>query len=145
MNNLVVKKTGFSLKKMFVLSLLILSIVLSLTSCKTTDKVQGKWYAQNMAEQDLVIEFNENSVTIKGKEYETKQIAAGFKNDIRYYGFELDGKTYSVIFPDKEHKEVAFFMLPDDKDNLLKGKIIYIMDRENKPNYSEYLKKYTKK
>ncbi len=138
MNNLITRRNSL----MLIAVVLIILILLLLTSCKMSESVQGTWYAQDGGNKDHIIKFEDKAMTFNDKEYEIKQVAIGIKNGISYYGFKQNGETYSVVFPNSKDKNTAMLMLPNDTDNMLKGKVLYVMNKKEKPNYKEYISKY---
>lgn len=53
----------------------------------------------------------------------------------------MEGKKYSIIFPDAD-KNIAVLLQPTSEDNYLEGTMILAMNRKEKPNYDKYAKNY---
>ncbi|MBZ2139876.1 glycosyltransferase, partial [Streptococcus gordonii] len=80
-------------------------------------------------------------VSVNGQEAEYKQVEVGFKNNVQYIVIEMEGKKYSIIFPDAD-KNIAVLLQPTSEDNYLEGTMILAMNRKEKPNYDKYAKNY---
>lgn len=95
------KRIYICYKVMCIVVLVSISVLL-LTSCKVTEKIQGKWYVEDGSGATSEIRFSEDKVTVDGMEYSLKQTAVGTENGIKYYGIEQNGESYSVLFPEKK-------------------------------------------
>ncbi|AUW96363.1 glycosyltransferase [Streptococcus pluranimalium] len=129
-------------KSALVLVVLFMSIVL-LVGCKGSKKIQGTWKAQDSTGKNSTIQFKENVVVIDNQEYDYKQNATGFKNQVSYYGITQNGEQYSIIFPEK-NKNIALLIRPTSTDDYLAGEMLYALNRKEEPNYKEYAEKYFK-
>ncbi|TNU79985.1 glycosyltransferase [Lactococcus lactis] len=121
----------------------LLTVVVLLSGCSGSKKIQGTWNAQDGSGQNFTIIFNNKKVSVNGKEYSYTQTAVGTQNGTNYYGITQNGKNYSIIFPDK-NEDVALMIEPDSTDNYLKGKLLYAMNKKRTPDYNSYVKKYLK-
>lgn len=121
----------------------LLTVVVLLSGCSGSKKIQGTWNAQDGSGQNSTIIFNNKKVSVNGKEYSYTQTAVGTKNGTNYYGITQNGKNYSIIFPDK-NEDVALMIEPDSTDNYLKGKLLYAMNKKRTPDYNSYANKYLK-
>ena len=114
-----------------------------LTACgNSSDALQGEWKAQTGAQKNVVLKFDNDKVTVDGKEYDYKQKSVEKKGDITYYKIEQNGENYTVIFPDKD-KNIAVMIQPYSSKDDLNGTMLYAMNKKEQPNYSEYSKKYS--
>jgi len=114
-----------------------------LTACgNSSDALQGEWKAQTGAQENVVLKFDKDKVTVDGKEYDYKQKSVEKKGDITYYKIEQNGENYTVIFPDKD-KNIAVMIQPYSSKDDLNGTMLYAMNKKEQPNYSEYSKKYS--
>ena len=114
-----------------------------LTACgNSSDALQGEWKAQTGAQENVVLKFDKDKVTVDGKEYDYKQKSVEKKGDITYYKIEQNGENYTVIFPDKD-KNIAVMIRPYSSKDDLNGTMLYAMNKKEQPNYSEYSKKYS--
>ena len=114
-----------------------------LTACgNPSDALQGEWKAQTGAQENVVLKFDKDKVTVDGKEYDYKQKSVEKKGDITYYKIEQNGENYTVIFPDKD-KNIAVMIQPYSSKDDLNGTMLYAMNKKEQPNYSEYSKKYS--
>lgn len=112
-----------------------------LTACKGTKEIEGVWHAQESSGKNLIIEFLEEEVVVEGKKSAYSQEGFGNRNGVSYVYFKQNGEYYSIIFPDKDH-DLAVLIEPKSTDNYLEGKMLYALNRNEEPNYQEYVKKY---
>ena len=122
-------------------TLLFGSSLLFLSSCSGSKVIQGRWKAQDVSKSYSGIIFQSKKLIIDKEDYDYTQNKMGSENGIDYYGFEIDGEEFIIIFPDKTHKNIALFIKPS-YDNPLKGQLIYALNRNDKPDYEEYVKEY---
>ena len=88
-----------------------------------------------------IVKFDNDRVTVNGKEYDYKLKSKENKGDLIYYKIEQNGESYTIIFPDKD-KNIAIMIQPYSQNDDLYGKVLYAMNKKDQPNYSEYVKKY---
>lgn len=130
--------------------LMIGMLVFILAGCKGSKDIVGTWKATSPDESKGVIKITEKKITIKAEDETSpasyKQVAAGIHNGISYKGLEVDGEKYSIIFPKKKDKSVAFLVkVTDDKEkdtNYLQGIVVAVMSKDKYLNYEEYTDKY---
>ena len=114
-----------------------------LTACgNSSDALQGEWKAQTGAQENVVLKFDKDKVTVDGKEYDYKQKSVEKKGDITYYKIEQNGENYTVIFPDKDKNIAVMIQTYSTKDDL-NGTMLYEINKKEEQNYSEYSKKYS--
>lgn len=133
------------MNKKLVVFLVMCVLTLSLTGCKASDSYQGKWFATMGNGEECEIEFSEKTMTITKdgqvvEEQNFKQNQTGFKNNVSYYGIQAEnGQSYSIVFPNKKEKKNAVFVEPTSSDEPTDGSILYALDRNDYPDYSQYL------
>ena len=120
-------------------SLLLLSLLIPLFILAGCNK--GKWNVQDSNHEYTTVTFTDKKVSVNGQEAEYKQVEVGFKNNVQYIVIEMEGKKYSIIFPDAD-KNIAVLLQPTSEDNYLEGTMILAMNRKEKPNYDKYAKNY---
>ena len=127
-----------------IISYILLTIFLiSLSACsKSTNLIEGEWKAQTGAINNEIVKFDNDKVTVNGKEYDYKLKSKENKGDLIYYKIEQNGETYTIIFPDKD-KNIAIMIQPYSQNDDLYGKVLYAMNKKDQPNYKEYVKKYS--
>ena len=116
-------------------------ILLSACGSSSTPKLEGEWKAQTGAMNNEIVKFDNDKVTVNGKEYDYKLKSKENKGDLIYYKIEQNGETYTIIFPDKD-KNIAIMIQPYSQNDDLYGKVLYEMNKKDQPNYKEYVKKY---
>ena len=129
-------------KTVVISSLLALFLIL-LSACgsSSTPKLEGEWKAQTGAMKNEIVKFDNDKVTVNGKEYDYKLKSKEDKGDLIYYKIEQGGGSYTIIFPDTD-KNIAIMIQPYSQNDDLYGKVLYAMNKKDQPNYSEYVKKY---
>lgn len=126
------------------LSILIAVFLMVLSACgssTSSPKLEGDWKAQTGANENVVLSFTKDTVTVNGEQYDYKQKSVEKKGNITYYKIEQNDENFTVIFPDKD-KNIAVMIQPTSEDDDLSGKLLYAMNKKEQPSYSEYAKKY---
>ena len=126
-----------------IISYILLTVFLiSFSACsKSTNLIEGEWKAQTGAMKNEIVKFDNDKVTVNGKEYDYKLKSKENKGDLIYYKIEQNGESYTIIFPDKD-KNIAIIIQPYSQNDDLYGKVLYAMNKKDQPNYKEYVKKY---
>ncbi|MGX7049219.1 hypothetical protein RU86_GL000447 [Lactococcus piscium] len=84
-----------------------------------------------------------NNQYLSGYRYQSKDNIIRDNRKIYYYGFSTKNNTsFSVAFPDKD-KRIALLVVSDNED-ALKGKMVYVLNKNNQPDYQKYSRKYLK-
>ena len=69
------------------------------------------------------------------------------KDGFTYYSLKLKDQgnetSYTVFFPTKS-KETALFLQPNNDKEPLKGQMLFALNKKEKPDYYDYVKKYLK-
>lgn len=114
-----------------------------LSGCSASSQVQGKWYAQNANKENRVIKIDKTKMSIDNSEYTIDQNQVGIRNEVKYYGFEVNkGQNLVVVFPNKKNTDDALIILPNNSEDPLNGKIIYVMSKHKHPDYYQFMNKY---
>lgn len=87
--------------------------------------------------------IKKDTLSFGGKTNSYTQNGVGIKNGVRYYVIKLKDydEYYSIIFPDKD-KNIAVLLQIDDTDEPLRGTMILALNKDKKPDYSDYANKY---
>src|SRR5699024_11628014 len=90
----------------------LLGSVLLSAACKPSDKYAGEWYAVSNDGEMLVDFSKEKVLTVEDEEgqketYDFNQHSTGSINEVSYYGIEMEGKDYYVVFDDKKDEDNA--------------------------------------
>lgn len=132
---------GEYMKKKRGLLVVIACIMMVLSACSGSKKIQGEWQVQDGEGKNSKIIIREKELEIDGQKFDYVQNATGFENGVSYCGIKQNGKAYSIIFPDKD-KDIAVMIIPNSTDEYLQGNMIYAMNRKIQPNFKEYVEKY---
>lgn len=141
MKNFVTKYKFVNCKQLIIVGLVLMPMLTFLVGCSGAKEIQGTWYVQNSKGKNLMITFTDKKVSIDGDEYKYTQNAIGTENGAKYYGITQNGKTYSIIFPEKD-ENIALMIEPESTDNYLQGTLLFAMNKKKEPNYSSYAQKY---
>lgn len=122
--------------------------LLVLSGCGGGKDIQGKWYIQRSDGSTGTMTVTDKTIDLGGKVDKYVVSAKGFKNQVWYYVLQESLKSNSrmivIVFPEKGDKNTALIIKPDNKDNYLKGTMIWAMHREKTPDYQEFANKYMK-
>jgi len=125
----------------------LLCLVLMVACSKSAPYLQGEWKAQDALKKDYKIIFKKDKVTIGKQDYDYTLNGPKAKDGFTYYSLKLkdQGKetSYTVFFPTKS-KETALFLQPSDDKEPLKGQMLFALNKKEKPDYYDYVKKYLK-
>lgn len=132
--------------KKLITYLSILITLLVLTACSGSNAIVGDWKAQAPDGSNRTIQISKKEIIVDGIADSYKQYGLGFENGISYYSLKVEPeegtqRQITVVFPDKD-KNVALIMIPEDSDEPLKGTLLYAMNKEEQPDYQEYVRKY---
>ena len=133
-------------KWLFGLSAL-LCLVLMVACSKSSPSLQGDWNAQDALKKDYKVLFKKDKVKIGEQDYNYTVDGPKSKDNDTYYSLKVkdQGKetSYTVFFPTKS-KEIALFLEPSDAKEPLKGQMLFALNKKEKPDYYDYVKKYLK-
>ena len=125
----------------------LLCLVLMVACSKSTPSLQGEWKAQDALKKDYKIIFKKDKVTIGEHDYNYTVDGPKAKDNYTYYSLKVkdQGKetSYTVFFPTKS-KETALFLQPNYDKETLKGQMLFALNKKEKPEYYDYVKKYMK-
>lgn len=133
-------------KWLFGLSAL-LCLVLMVACSKSSPSLQGDWNAQDALKKDYKVLFKKDKVKIGEQDYNYTVDGPKSKDNYTYYSLKVkdQGKetSYTVFFPTTS-KEIALFLEPSDAKDPLKGQMLFALNKKEKPDYYDYVKKYLK-
>ena len=114
---------------------------------KSAPSLQGEWKAQDALKKDYKIIFKKDKVTIGKQDYDYTLNGPKAKDGFTYYSLKLKDQgnetSYTVFFPTKS-KETALFLQPNNDKEPLKGQMLFALNKKEKPDYYDYVKKYLK-
>lgn len=120
---------------------ILLGLILLLAACKPSDKYAGEWYAVSNDGEMLVDFSKEKVLTVEDEEgqketYDFNQHSTGFINEVSYYGIEMEGKDYYVVFDDKKDEDNANLIVQtnhaSDFEDVV-GDVVFEMNRNEYP------------
>ena len=122
-------------------------LVLLVACSKSAPSLQGEWKAQDALKKDYKVIFKKDKVKIGEQDYNYTVDGPKSKDNHTYYSLKVkdQGKetTYTVFFPTNS-KEIALFLEPSDTKEPLKGQMLFALNKKEKPDYYDYVKKYLK-
>ena len=115
------------MKKLTWLFITVLTLIF-LSACGQHTSFQGKWKAQKANGEDIDIVFNDKT---------------GKLGNTKYYSITVsDTYHYTILFPDDDMK-IATLLEPDDpSSDPLYGEMLYAMNRNEYPDFDDYVDKY---
>ena len=122
-------------------------LALMVACSKSAPSLQGEWKAQDALKKDYKVIFKKDKVKIGEQDYNYTVDGPKSKDNHTYYSLKVkdQGKetTYTVFFPTNS-KEIALFLEPSDTKEPLKGQMLFALNKKEKPDYYDYVKKYLK-
>ena len=94
----------------------------------------GEWNAEKDIDVIDIVKFDNDKMTVNGKEYNFNIKSIEKKDDVIYYKIEKDGELFTVLFLFKEDRNIAYMLKPYTSDNLKEGKVIYSMHKVSNKN-----------
>ena len=131
----------YRFKKILTLSIFTIFLIFVSGCGNSKNLLLGEWNAEKDIDVNDIVKFDNDKVTVNGKEYDYKLKSKENKGDLIYYKIEQNGESYTIIFPDKD-KNIAIMIQPYSQNDDLYGKVLYAMNKKDQPNYKEYVKKY---
>lgn len=122
-------------------------LALMVACSKSSPSLQGDWKAQDALKKDYKVLFKKDKVKIGEQDYNYTVDGPKSKDNYTYYSLKVkdQGKetSYTVFFPTTS-KEIALFLEPSDAKDPLKGQMLFALNKKEKPDYYDYVKKYLK-
>lgn len=122
-------------------------LALMVACSKSSPSLQGDWKAQDALKKDYKVLFKKDKVKIGEQDYNYTVDGPKSKDNYTYYSLKVkdQGKetSYTVFFPTTS-KEIALFLEPSDAKEPLKGQMLFALNKNDKPDYYSYVKKYLK-
>ena len=130
------------MKKLTWLFITVLTLIF-LSACGQHASFQGKWKAQKANGEDIDIVFNDKTGKLGDKEFHYKIDKSGYQDNTKYYSITVsDTYHYTILFPDDDMK-IATLLEPDDpSSDPLYGEMLYAMNRNEYPDFDDYVNKY---
>lgn len=124
----------YRFNKMLTLSIFTL-FLLFISGCGSSKNLLlGEWNAEKDIDVNDIVKFDNDKMTVNGKEYNFKIKSIEKKDDAIFYKIEKDGELFTVLFLFKEDRNVAYMLQPYTSDNLTEGKVIYNMRKVSNKN-----------
>ncbi|CYV13879.1 glycosyltransferase [Streptococcus suis] len=118
--------------------------MVTISACSGSNEIIGTWQAQVADGTELIIEIDKKQIAVDGETSDYVHNGFGFENNMSYYTIEVnEWNIYTIIFPAKD-KSIAVLIQPTDFDEPLVGTLIFVMNKNEQPNYLEYGNKYLK-
>lgn len=124
----------YRFKKILTLSIFAIFLIF-VSGCGNSKKLLlGEWNAEKDIDVNDIVKFDNDKMTVNGKEYNFKIKSIEKKDDVIYYKIEKDGELFTVLFLFKEDRNIAYMLKPYTSDNLKEGKVIYSMHKVSNKN-----------
>ena len=124
----------YRLKKILTLSIFTIYLIFISGCGNSKNLLLGEWNAEKDIDVNDVVKFDNDKMTVNGKEYNFNIKSIEKKDDAIYYKIEKDGELFTVLFLFKEDRNIAYMLKPYTSDNLKEGKVIYSMHKVSNKN-----------
>ena len=124
----------YRLKKILTLSIFTIFLIFISGCDNSKNLLLGEWNAEKDVDVNDIVKFDNDKMTVNGKEYNFKIKSIEKKDDAIYYKIEKDGELFTVLFLLKEDRNIAYMLQPYKSDNLTEGKLIYNMRKVSNKN-----------
>ena len=124
----------YRFKKILTLSIFAIFLIFVSGCGNSKNLLLGEWNAEKDIDVNDIVKFDNDKMTVNGKEYNFKIKSIEKKYDVIYYKIEKDGELFTVLFLFKEDRNIAYMLEPYTSDNLKEGKVIYSMHKVSNKN-----------
>ena len=124
----------YRFKKILTLSIFAIFLIFVSGYGNSKNLLLGEWNAEKDIDVNDIVKFDNDKMTVNGKEYNFKIKSIEKKDDVIYYKIEKDGELFTVLFLFKEDRNIAYMLKPYTSDNLKEGKVIYSMHKVSNKN-----------
>ena len=124
----------YRIKKILTLSIFAIFLIFVSGCGNSKNLLLGEWNAEKDIDVNDIVKFDNDKMTVNGKEYNFKIKSIEKKDDVIYYKIEKDGELFTVLFLFKEDRNIAYMLKPYTSDNLKEGKVIYSMHKVSNKN-----------
>ena len=124
----------YRLKKILTLSIFTIFLIFISGCDNSKNLLLGEWNAEKDIDVNDIVKFDNDKMTVNGKEYNFNIKSIEKKDDVIYYKIEKDGELFTVLFLFKEDRNIAYMLKPYTSDNLKEGKVIYSMHKVSNKN-----------
>lgn len=124
----------YRFKKMLTLSIFAIFLIFVSGCVNSKNLLLGEWNAEKDIDVNDIVKFDNDKMTVNGKEYNFNIKSIEKKDDVIYYKIEKDGELFTVLFLFKEDRNIAYMLKPYTSDNLKEGKVVYSMHKVSNKN-----------
>lgn len=124
----------YRLKKILTLSIFTIFLIFISGCGNSKNLLLGEWNAEKDIDVKDIVKFDNDKMTVNGKEYNFNIKSIEKKDDVIYYKIEKDSELFTVLFLFKEDRNIAYMLKPYTSDNLKEGKVIYSMHKVSNKN-----------
>ena len=121
-------------KKILTLSIFAIFLIFVSGCGNSKNLLLGEWNAEKDIDVNDIVKFDNDKMTVNGKEYNFNIKSIEKKDDVIYYKIEKDSELFTVLFLFKEDRNIAYMLKPYTSDNLKEGKVIYSMHKVSNKN-----------
>lgn len=124
----------YRFKKILTLSIFAIFLIFVSGCGNSKNLLLGEWNAEKDIDVNDIVKFDNDKMTVNGKEYNFNIKSIEKKDDVIYYKIEKDSELFTVLFLFKEDRNIAYMLKPYTSDNLKEGKVIYSMHKVSNKN-----------
>lgn len=124
----------YRFKKILTLSIFAIFLIFVSGCGNSKNLLLGEWNAEKDIDVNDIVKFDNDKMTVNGKDYNFNIKSIKKKDDVIYYKIEKDGELFTVLFLFKEDRNIAYMLKPYTSDKLTEGKVIYSMHKVSNKN-----------
>lgn len=124
----------YRFKKILTLSIFAIFLIFVSRCGNSKNLLLGEWNVEKDIDVNDIVKFDNDKMTVNGKEYNFNIKSIEKKDDVIYYKIEKDSELFTVLFLFKEDRNIAYMLKPYTSDNLKEGKVIYSMHKVSNKN-----------
>ena len=124
----------YRFKKILTLSIFAIFLIFVSGCGNSKNLLLGEWNAEKDIDVNDIVKFDNDKMTVNGKDYNFNIKSIKKKDDVIYYKIEKDGELFTVLFLFKEDRNIAYMLKPYTSDKLIEGKVIYSMHKVSNKN-----------
>ena len=124
----------YRFKKILTLSIFAIFLIFVSGCGNSKNLILVEWKEEKDIDVNDIVKFDNDKMTVNGKEYNFNIKSIEKNDDVIYYKIEKDGELFTVLFLFKEDRNIAYMLKPYTSDNLKEGKVIYSMHKVSNKN-----------
>ena len=108
----------YRFKKILTLSIFAIFLIFVSGCGNSKNLLLGEWNAEKDIDVNDIVKFDNDKMTVNGKEYNFNIKSIEKNDDVIYYKIEKDGELFTVLFLFKEDRNIAYMLKPYTSDKV---------------------------